>query len=61
MATPGADLRPSPSPRCGRALLNDMRLTGRTRDLLDKIEARLLNPIAVSPTASVCMAARGLL
>ena len=36
-----------------------MRRTGRTRDLLDEIEVRLLVPIVVSSTEPVGMAARG--
>ena len=38
-----------------------MRLTGRTRNLLDDIEVRLLDPIVVPPTETAGMVARGLL
>ena len=38
-----------------------MRLTGRTRDLLDEIDVRLPNPIVVYPTETVSTAARSLI
>ena len=40
---------------------SDMRRTGRTKVLLDEIEVRPVNPIVVSPTETVSMAARGLI
>ena len=49
---PGGTAEPSPS---------DMRRTGRTKDLLDEIEGRRLDPIVVSPTETVKMAARSLI
>ena len=50
---PGAGTaEPSPS---------ELRLTGRTRDLLDEIDVRLPDSIVVSPTETVGMAARGLI
>ena len=39
----------------------DMDLTGRTKDLLDEIDVRLLDHIVVSRTDTVSMAARGLI
>ena len=38
-----------------------MRLTGRTKDLLDEIEGRRQDHIVVSPTETVSVAARGMI
>ena len=38
-----------------------MRFTGRTRDRLDEIEVRLLDPIVISVTETASMATRGLI
>ena len=40
---------------------SDMSLTGRTRDLLEEIDVRLLDHIVVSRTETVSMAARGMI
>ena len=40
---------------------SDVRLTCRTKDLLDEIDVRLYDHIVISPTESVSMAARGLI
>ena len=42
-------------------LPNDLRSTGRSKDLLDAFEVRLSDPIVVSPTETVSMTGRGLI
>ena len=57
--TPGSHHN-APRATAGRSP-NDMRLTGRTKYLLDDIDVRLPNSIVVSPTETVSMAARSLI
>ena len=47
--------------RTAEASPSDLRLTGPTKDLLDEIEVRQLNPIVVSHTETASMVAHGLI